>query len=257
MRLLRLSLAALLLCFFAFGQNPEYEFYLGFRDFASLQHMNHPGITPPQVREAYAAKMKADGVPAAEIVRRIHLLETVPAKLEADRWDRFYKSSNSKYNQAPNAFLEEVVANRKPGVALDYAMGTGRNSLYLAKVGWDVYGFDFSEAAVGMAQQRAHELGLTIHTAAVADKDYDFGKVRFDLVLFSWSMPLIDPQIVIDSLKPGGMVVMECAADYVGRNGMLHKFDALRIVRYEIVKATADFYDRSQTDVLRMIALKE
>ena len=37
---------------------------------------------------------------------------------------------------------------------------------------------------------------------------------------------------------------MECAADYVGRNGMLKMFDALQITRYEIVRTKADWYNR-------------
>ena len=69
-------------------------------------------------------------------------------------------------------------------------------------------------------------------------------------------MPLIPVQTVIDSMKGGGILVMECAADFVGRNEMLKMFDALRIVRYEIVKAKADFYDRRATDVLRLVAIK-
>jgi hypothetical protein len=42
----------------------------------------------------------------------------------------------------------------------------------------------------------------------------------------------------------------------VGRNGMLKMFDALEIRRYEIVRAKADWYNRMETDVLRMVAVK-
>ena len=109
---------------------------------------------------------------------------------------------------------------------------------------------------MALAQGRAKELGLKLDAAAVRDSDYDFGKERFDLILFSWSMPQVSVQRVIDSLKPGGIVVMECAAHFVGRNGMLKMFDALRIVHYEIVRAKADFDNRKETDVIRMIATK-
>jgi len=51
-------------------------------------------------------------------------------------------------------------------------------------------------------------------------------------------------------------VVMEAGADYVGRNGMLKLFDPLRIVHYEIIHAQSDFYDRRDTDIIRMIAVK-
>ena len=37
---------------------------------------------------------------------------------------------------------------------------------------------------------------------------------------------------------------------------MLKMFDSLEIVRYEIVRAKADFDNRMETDVLRLIAMK-
>jgi SAM-dependent methyltransferase len=136
-------------------------------------------------------------------------------------------------------------------------MGEGRNAIYLASLGWEVWGFDPADAGVALAQKRAKELGLTLHTAAVRDSEYDFGKGRFDLVLFSWTMPLVPIQRVVDSLKPGGIMVMECGADFVsGRNEMLHLFDPLQIIHYEIVRAKSDFYDRRDTDVLRLVARK-
>ena len=70
-------------------------------------------------------------------------------------------------------------------------------------------------------------------------------------------MPLIDVKKVIGSLKPGGIVLMECGADYVGRNGMLKTFDGLRIERYEIVRGVSDWYDRRETEILRMVARKQ
>jgi len=49
---------------------------------------------------------------------------------------------------------------------------------------------------------------------------------------------------------------MEAAADYVGRNGMLKMFDVLEIRRYEIVHEKADFYERQEVDIVRLVAVK-
>ena len=129
-----------------FAQKPEYDFYADYRAFASTQYAKNRGVALGQVVEAYVAKLKSEGVPEGEIARRKSLLTTAREKLDADRWNRFYQDSNALYNREPNGFLMEVVADRTPGVALDYGMGTGRNALYLAKLGWKVYGFDLSEA---------------------------------------------------------------------------------------------------------------
>jgi SAM-dependent methyltransferase len=176
--------------------------------------------------------------------------------LESDYWNRYYSDPESKFNRRPNGFLMEIAEGRPPGVALDYGMGSGRNAIYMAQLGWQVWGFDPADAAVALAQQRAKDLGLTLNTASVRDSEYEFGKERFDLILFSWSMPLIPVQRVVDSLKPGGIVVMEVAVDFVGRNEMLKMFDTLLIERYEIVRGKADFYDRQEVNLLRMVARK-
>ncbi len=241
----------------AFGQNPKYDFYEEFRNvYTPKVRADRPSVTGDKIIEEYAAKLKSEGVEDGEIARRVRLLREERPALESNYWNRFYTNPQSNFNRAPNAFLMEVVDGRPPGVALDYGMGEGRNSIYLARLGWEVWGFDPADAAVAIAQKRAKELGLTLHTAAVRDSEYEFGKERFDLILFSWTMPLVPVERVVDSLKAGGMVVMEVAADFTGRNGMLKKFDALKIVRYEIVRAKADFYDRRDWEIVRMVAVK-
>jgi len=223
------------------GQNPAYDFYRDARD---------------KKPEVYAAELSTAGLTEDEIARRLDLLKNHRALLEADRWNRFYGDPASNYNRAPNEFLTTVVEGMKPGSALDYAMGDGRNAIYLSKLGWTVHGFDMSHVAVTMANQRAADLGLKINTVTSTDADYNFGKERFDLILFSWSMPLVDVRNVIDALKPGGIVVIEFGPGFVGRNGMLHLFDGLLIERYEVTRAVSDFSDRRETEVYRLIARK-
>ena len=114
----------------AFGQKPEYEFYYKFRaDFVpTLQEANHWSLTDEQVYEKYAAKLKADGVAESEITRRIRLLRTEHNTLESDYWSRYYLAPDANFNHAPNAFLMETMKGMKPGLALDYGMGQGRNA---------------------------------------------------------------------------------------------------------------------------------
>ncbi|MBI1355517.1 MAG: methyltransferase domain-containing protein [Acidobacteria bacterium] len=212
--------------------------------------------TNDEILNGYARSLRSEGVEETEIARRIHLLREERPLLDADRYNRIYTSGNAPFNRAPNAFVMESLRGKRPGVVLDYAMGEGRNSIYLAQLGWEVWGFDPADAAVELAQRRARALGLTLHAEAVADSEFEFGHERFDVIVFSWAMPLIPVETVLGSLKPGGVVVMEAAADYVGRNGMLQMFDALRILKYEIVRDTADWYDRRQTEIVRLIAVK-
>jgi SAM-dependent methyltransferase len=251
----RLLAGVLIFAAVAFGQRAEFDFYHDFRNtFVPKLHAGNPLVTNDEILRRYAAMLKSEGVADNEIARRTRLIQTEHDQLESDYWNRFYTNTKSNFNKAPNGFLTEIVDGRTPGVALDYGMGEGRNSIYLAKLGWEVWGFDPADAGVALAQKRAKELGLTLHTSVVRDSSFDFGKERFDLILFSWTMPLVPVQRILDSLKPGGIVVMECGADFVPRNGMLKIFDPFQIVSYEIVRAKSDFYNRRETDVLRMVA---
>ena len=208
----------------AFGQKAEYDFFPEFRNtWTPKVRAQNPSVSEEEIVARYAEKLRSEGIGDAEIARRTRLIGTERLLLEDDYWNRFYTAGKANYNKSPNGFLMQVVEGRAPGAALDYGMGDGRNALYLAKLGWRVWGFD--------------------RAAAVRDSEYNFGQERFDLILFSWTMPLVPVQRAIDSLKHGGIVVMECGADFVGRNGMLKIFDALRIVQYEIVRATSDFDD--------------
>jgi 2-polyprenyl-3-methyl-5-hydroxy-6-metoxy-1,4-benzoquinol methylase len=99
-------------------------------------------MTQEQIAERYAAKLREEGVRETEITRRVTLLLTKRNALEADYWNRYYLDSKSNFNRAPNDFLRQVAAGLRPGVALDYGMGEGRNAIYLASIGLDVWAFD-------------------------------------------------------------------------------------------------------------------
>jgi hypothetical protein len=50
---------------------------------------------------------------------------------------------------------------------------------------------------------------------------------------------------------------MECGPEFNNsRNAVLHLFDSLEIVRYEVVRDKGDFADRRETDVMRLVARK-
>lgn len=69
------------------------------------------------------------------------------------------------------------------GRALDLGCGTGTNSLYLARHGWQVVGVDLAAAAIRRARRKAKKSGLSVdfHTADVTR--LDFLRPPFDLAL--------------------------------------------------------------------------
>jgi SAM-dependent methyltransferase len=111
----------------------------------------------------------------------------------------------------PNPFLTKTVEGKKPGKALDIAMGQGRNALMLAEHGWEVTGFDISDIAITLTKAQAEKRGLKVN-AVIADADtFDYGVEQYDLVAAIYVHGLLTDRVddVIRSLKHGGLLVVE------------------------------------------------
>lgn len=181
-----------------------------------------------------------------------------PKKSPEQTWNELFAKREGKEHQF-NKFLAETVKGRAPGKALDVGMGQGRNSLFLAALGWEVTGFDISDVGVKQAQAEAAKRGLKID-ARVGDVDkFDYGKEKWDLVLGMYMHEYFNRNAkkVVASLKPGGIVIVEgihrdidkasltSGEKYGYVNNELPKlFSALRTRYYEDTVGKAD-WDRS------------
>jgi len=185
-------------------------------------------------------------------------------EIETDRWNRVFSNPISGLNQQPNAFMVEIIKGLKPGRALEIGMGQGRNSLYLAKQGWDVTGFDISEVGMELARKAVSEAGVKIKTINAAMEDFDYGVNQWDLIVATYEGAGWREKAV-RALKPGGIVVVEGflrgprtppGASF-GPNELLKIFTDLntRILRYEDVDGKPD-WSRNPGRVVRLCAQK-
>jgi tellurite methyltransferase len=122
---------------------------------------------------------------------------------------------NSNHNEhmdehLPSRFLIENLAILPRGKALDIAMGSGRNAVFLAQNGFDVEGVDRSETAVQNAQRLAKEHRVILKTqAADLESGYQIKTDCYDLIIcFNYLQRSLIPQIK-SGLKSGGMIVYE------------------------------------------------
>ena len=155
------------------------------------------------------------------------------------------------FNHEPNAFLVEMLRTWKPGRALDVGMGQGRNAIWLAKQGWNVTGFDLSDAGVKLAQEKASEAGVKIKAVVANADEFDFGLDHWDLIVLSYVPFSSYRDRLIRSLKPGGVVLVEFLHEDTRRvrlfsggfqdNELIHAFPGLRVLRYEDVWAKQDW----------------
>ena len=113
-------------------------------------------------------------------------------------------------SHAPAEFLVDNIYLLPKGRVLDIAMGTGRNAIYLARMGFEVEGVDISGEAVSVAVESARKAGVTIR-AQVADleKDYHIQEGAYDVIIcFHYLQHSLMSQIK-NGLRLGGVVVYE------------------------------------------------
>ena len=74
-----------------------------------------------------------------------------------DFWNERYASTEYVYGKEPNQYFKQILCSLSPGKILLPAEGEGRNAVYAASLGWQVYAYDFSERAYKKAMALAAE----------------------------------------------------------------------------------------------------
>jgi SAM-dependent methyltransferase len=224
-------------------------------------------------RSAYIDHLRRSGQDAAAIEERSRVIQRLAAERREELYpiffDRTYASGTPRFNTEPNALLVETVRGLRPGRALDVHMGQGRNAVFLASLGWQVTGFDYSEEGIRASLDAARKAGVSLTALVRRHEEFEFGLAQWDLVVMSYTwLPLREPYAgrIIDSLKPGGLLVFEhlmdesaserVAAPWLPRpNQLLEVFRKLRILRYEDLWGPADWSWRPER-IARLVAGK-
>ncbi len=111
----------------------------------------------------------------------------------------------------PSHFLiDNIELLPESAKALDVAMGTGRNAVYLAQRGYNVDGIDISQEAIEAAVALAQREGVSINTKlADLESGYHLPQDAYDVIIcFNYlHRPLIDK--IKNALKPGGFIIYE------------------------------------------------
>lgn len=161
---------------------------------------------------------------------------------EADRekWNARYREGAYETRQHPSELLVDrlpgLVLPESGGKAIDVACGSGRNSLYLARRGWQVDAVDISETALEQLEDKARAEGLPI-SCINRDLEQELDVATDFLVADSYDLAimfryahsaLVAP--LSRALKPGGYLIVEShlvtEADVVGPRGTRHRVAA-------------------------------
>jgi 2-polyprenyl-3-methyl-5-hydroxy-6-metoxy-1,4-benzoquinol methylase len=103
--------------------------------------------------------------------------------MRREDWDRRYAEVENLWAVKPNRFLVAEVDDLEPGRALDLACGEGQNAIWLASMGWDVTGVDYSEVAIAKGRARAERDGVDVDFQCADLVEYEPEPRAFDLVL--------------------------------------------------------------------------
>jgi SAM-dependent methyltransferase len=218
-----------------------------------------PDSKPANLIRPYRAELIRKGMSPAEADRELdrlgHLAFTRPEGAKV-LWNKVYGGHDPIFVETPNALLASAIEGRKPGKALDFGMGQGRNAVFLAMQGWDVTGFDPSDEAVRLAQANAAKAGVNIHALVAADGQFDFGVARWDLIAMTYvrSPTARDADRIRRALAPGGIFVYENGSDR--HNELLKLFLSFRILRFEDANAFPDWNPGEKIRLERLVAEK-
>jgi SAM-dependent methyltransferase len=144
-------------------------------------------------------------------------MSTPPAFTDAaETWNRRYAGDEFLFGTEPNAWLREhagVWPSR--GRILSVADGEGRNSVWLARQGFQVEAFDVADRAVEKARAFARREGVSVHYT-VADVDgFAWPEAACDgvaAVFVQFADPATRVRLfdrMVRSLKPGGVLVLQ------------------------------------------------
>jgi 2-polyprenyl-3-methyl-5-hydroxy-6-metoxy-1,4-benzoquinol methylase len=132
------------------------------------------------------------------------------------KWNKRYGGDGLYLGRDPSRFLAEnipLIKDLAPGKkALDIACGEGRNSIFLARNGFDVAGMDISEEGLVKAEQWAKAEGLAVAFRCIDLETFAFNE-SYDLIInFNFLLRSLVP-IMVQALNPGGVIVFDTILD--------------------------------------------
>lgn len=130
-------------------------------------------------------------------------------------WDQRYSAAEYVYGKEPNVFFKSEMDKLKPGKILIPGAGEGRDAVYAATIGWQVFAIDMSEEGKKKALRLAAEKNVTIQYDVMDIKDINFKEKSFDAIAsIFFHLPDSGRKIfhhtAIKLLKDDGIFIMEC-----------------------------------------------
>ncbi|HET7897894.1 MAG TPA: class I SAM-dependent methyltransferase, partial [Flavisolibacter sp.] len=144
-----------------------------------------------------------------------------------DRWNERYANDEYAYGEQPNQYFEEQLKQLAAGTILFPAEGEGRNAVFAARKGWQVFAFDISLEGQKKAQKLAERNNVTINYQVGELETLNYGIEQFDAIalIYAHFPANIKSQLhqALDKyLRKGGTLIFEAFSKkhihYLARN---------------------------------------
>lgn len=129
-------------------------------------------------------------------------------------WDDRFVKREYAYGKDPNVFFKSSLSNIEPGKLLLPGEGEGRNAVWAANRGWQVFAWDGSMEAKKKAMKLAEEFNVKIKYDVIAANDWQATPDTYDAIglVFLHLLPQERIQLhaaLAASLRPGGKIILE------------------------------------------------
>jgi len=192
-------------------------------------------------------------------------------------WNERYAVEEYVYGKTPNDFFRQFINKEPPGSLFLASEGEGRNAVYAASRGWNVYAVDYSEVARKKAMLWAKENQVNIHYEVADILDWD-ADIRVDCIGLIYAHFHADTrknihEKLLKKLKPGGKVVLEAfskeqlrfnsggpkSPDLLYDSGILRNDFALmnfELLQEKVIDLEEGDFHRGNAGIVQMIAKK-
>jgi 2-polyprenyl-3-methyl-5-hydroxy-6-metoxy-1,4-benzoquinol methylase len=199
--------------------------------------------------------------------------------MSKDFWINRYSEQEFAYGTKPNEFFKEQIGMFNPGKSLFIGEGEGRNSVYAAKLGWQVDAVDFSNSAKEKALKLAEINNVKIHYEVCDLNDYQFKENNYDMVVMIFvHMPYELRRKVfkksIESLKQNSKMIIEAFSKEQINNisggpqsiDLLYSendvLDLVKDLKTELIGSSTiglheGYHHKGKADVIRYVGEKE
>jgi tellurite methyltransferase len=98
-------------------------------------------------------------------------------------WKKEYKKENFYWGEKPSEGVISAVNYAKKGIALDIGAGEGRNSIYLAKNGFEVVAVEKIKEGAEKIRKVAEKDNLPIKVENIDIRSFDFSSKEYSLII--------------------------------------------------------------------------